>query len=98
MKDFKYFLDKRLCSIFTDIVTLYLLILYYLLHWSNVNPKDFSTNFRNYVNGQIRQSRSYYYENKFIAVKNDTEQTWRIIRGIIKKIKPNGRKHHNKDN
>ena len=56
---------------------------YFVLYCQNKIPKDFHTHFRNFVTGQIRQSKKVYYEHKFNAAKNYIQQTWRIINNIV---------------
>ena len=39
---------------------------YFALYCQHKIPKDFYTNFRNFVTGQIRRSKNYYYLHKYI--------------------------------
>ena len=55
---------------------------YFALYCQNKIPKDFYTYFRNFVTGQIRISKRYYFEHKFTAAKSDIKQTC-IINNII---------------
>ena len=60
-----------------------------MLYCQDKMSKDFYTHFQNFVAGQIRQSKKYYFDHKFNAARNDKKQTWIIIsnRINIKKCK-----------